>query len=111
MLQPMHNSQTTFNSSAGGSLQIVIPATPFAIQANAGVSQPCRSCIMVAGSGNTSAIRVQIGAVCTATTGIPVPKASTTSGTTYLSIPIDDLNLLYFIGGTQNDVVDILWRN
>jgi hypothetical protein len=111
MLQPMHNQQTTINSSGGGSVQVIIPASPYQVRANSGTSQPCRSCIMVAGSGNTSAVRVQIGTDCTSTTGILVPKASTTSGTTYLSIPIDDLNLLYFIGGTQNDTVDILWRN
>ena len=110
MLQPLHNANTNVNSPSGGSLQVVIPATPFSVQANSGTSQPCRSCILVAGSGNTSAIRVQIGVACTSTTGIPVPKASTTSGTTYLPLPVDDLNLLWFIGGTQNDVVDILYR-
>jgi hypothetical protein len=113
----LHNERTNINSSGGGSIQVIIPASPFQVRGGAGavsvpgVSQPCRSCFLVAGSGNTSAIRVNIGAACTSITGIVIPKASTTTGTTYLPLKVDDINLLYFIGGTENDTVDIIWYN
>ena len=113
----MHNERTTINSSGGGSVQIKIPATPYQVQGGGGavsvaaVSQPCRKVILSGGSGNTSAVRVNIGAACTSITGILIPKASTTTGTVYLKLDVDDVNLLWFIGGTENDTVDILWFN
>jgi hypothetical protein len=115
MAETMHNQTTTMNSAGGGSVQVKIPATPFQVRGGAGavsvagVSQPCRKCILVGGSANTSAIRVNIGSACTSITGILIPKASTTTGTTYLPLSVDDINLLYFIGGTENDVVDIIY--
>lgn len=113
----MHNERINLNSSGGGSVQIKIPATPFSIQGGggavsvAGVSQPCRKVILCGGSGNTSAIRVNIGVAATSITGMLIPKASTTTNATYLELSIDDVNLLWFIGGTENDTVDILWFN
>jgi hypothetical protein len=53
-------------------------------------------------------MRVQIGAACTATTGIPVPKFGTNHYV--LKFSIDDLNRLYFYSTGASDVVDILYR-
>lgn len=99
-------------SDGGGSVRVTIPATPFKVQANAGVSQPCREVLMNCPKGS-SRIRVQIGAACTDATGLPVPEESSQDGinNTYLRLPISDVNLLYFIGTNENDYVDILWRN
>ncbi len=99
-------------SDGGGSVRVTIPATPFQVQANAGVSQPCREVFICSPKGS-SRIRVQIGAACTAATGIAVPEAggNDTIRQTYLRLPISDVNLLYFIGANADDVVDILWRN
>jgi len=104
----------TENSDAGGSVRVTIPATPFQVQANSGTSQPCREVYIIAQYDNTSECRVQIGAACTSTTGIPIPKSvdhAQHGSTVPLRIPIRDVNYLYFVGGTENDVVDILWRS
>ena len=95
--------------SEGGSVRVTIPATPFQVQANDGTSVPCKRVWIVAPNGSSN-IRVQIGAACTATTGIPVPEMNS-SGTdvTYLHLPIEDVSSLYFIGEAENDVVDILY--
>ncbi len=99
--------------SFGGSNRITIPATPFQIRGGTSTggatSVPCRRCKIIAASGSTN-IRVRIDTACTATTGIPVPEHKLANGIKeYLDLPIDDLNRLYFVGDTQNDVVDILY--
>jgi hypothetical protein len=112
--QQRSNIHLNHSSDRGGSVRVTIPATPFAVQANAGTSRPCTECWIIAAAANTSECRVQIGAACTATTGIPIPKtvAHGSDGSSVpLRVPAKNVNLLYFIGATQNDVVDILWRN
>ena len=104
----------TENSEQWGSVRVTIPATPFSVQANGGVSRPCRECLVIAAAANTGEVRVQVGAACTAVTGIPCPKGvvhAQHGSTNPLRLAVRDVNVLYFIGGTQNDVVDILWRN
>ena len=100
--------------TAGGSVRVTIPGTPFQVQANAGTSLACKQVWIVAAVGNTNEIRVNIGAACTASTGIPVPRSffdGTTEAASWqaLNVPIDDVSSLYFIGASENDVVDILY--
>lgn len=107
--------RTNVVPSQGGSKRKTIPASPFRVRGGNGTAGtgtiPCRECIIIAASGSSN-IRVRIDSDCSATTGIPVPEhklANDAGG--YLRLPIDDLNRLYFVGDTQNDVVDILyWR-
>lgn len=99
-------------SNNGGSVQVIIPATPFKVQANAGVSIKCRECYVIANEANVSEIRIQIGSACETNTGIPCPKSvdhANPGSTIPLRLPIADVNMLYFIGGTENDVVDITY--
>ena len=96
---------------AGGSVRVTIPATPFQIQANSGTSIPCRKVIVIASDGSAN-IRVQVGQACTTTTGLPVPEYKGGGGSAkfnYLKFQVSDVNLLYFVGDTENDVVDILY--
>jgi len=107
------NTQTNRVPGAGGSNRVTIPADPFQIRGGTGTggatSVPCRECLIIAATGSSN-IRVRIDTACTATTGIPVPEHLLANGLTYpLRIPIDDLNRLYFVGDTENDVVDILY--
>lgn len=99
--------------SFGGSNRVTIPATPFQIRGGTSTggatSVPCRECILSCPTGSSN-IKVRIDTACTATTGIKVPEqVLANEGQMYLRIPIDDLNRLYFVGDTQNDVVDILY--
>ena len=99
--------------SQGGSNRVTIPATPFQIRGGTGsggaTSVPCRECIISCPSGSSN-IKVRIDTACTATTGIKVPEqVLANSGDTYLRLPIDDLNRLYFVGEAENDVIDILY--
>lgn len=105
------NIDLTKNSNKGGSVRVTIPATPFQVQANGGTSRPCTECWLMAKAGNSTEVRVQIGADCTATTGIPICQFATNRASVALRLPVRNVNLLYFYGGTENDVVDILWRN
>jgi len=101
------------NSETWGSVRVTIPATPYTVQANAGTSIACRECWVIAAEANTTEIRVKVGSACAAATGIPCPKSvdhANHGSTVPLRLPVTDVNLLYFIGGTQNDVVDIIYR-
>lgn len=97
-------------SDVGGSVRVTIPATPFQVQANAGVSIPCRRVYMITPNGSSN-IRVQIGAACTDSTGLPVPELDGSNIIVggYLELNVSDISLLYFIGEAENDVVDILY--
>jgi len=105
------NSSLERVPGSGGSNRVVIPATPFQIRGGTGAggatSVPCKECWLQAAVATTE-VRVNIGAVCTATTGIHVPKVGVDF--MHMRIPIDDLNKLYFIGTNIADRVDILWR-
>ena len=101
-------------SDAGGAVRVTIPATPFQVQANAGVSIPCRKVYITQAVGNTGQVRVNIGAVASATVGINVPKGATTAANGPGQLPplelnISDVNLLNFYSSTENDTVDILY--
>ena len=101
------NSDTSINSITGGAIRVTIPATPFKVQANAGVSQPCRTCYISLPAANTGTyVRVNIDAEATSTLGLEIVETQTP-----FEIRIDDVSKLYFCGTTENDVVDILWRS
>lgn len=91
--------------NSGGSVQLIITTN----HAHQTTSTPCKKVWMVA---NTKDIRVNIGSVCTDTTvGIPVSCFDTTLGFYLpLVIEIDDINELYFYGGANDAVIDILYR-
>ena len=93
------NSKTNVNSAGGGSLRITIPATPFVPTV---ADTPCKFCRVQVGTSNTSVIRCRISSACTSTTGIALPSYPTLT-----PYQVDNLNLLNFVGLTQNDVVDI----
>jgi hypothetical protein len=94
-------------SDTGGSVRVTIAAN--AGQGNGGTSLQCKEVVLVAGSGNSGNMRVTIGAACTSTTGIPVPKFGTNHYV--LRFSIDDVAKLYFYSDdAADDVVDILYR-
>ena len=106
------------NSDQGGSVRITIPVSPYTYQAGDGTTEgatrPCLECWIIALEGNNTAVRVNMGSACTATTGQEIPKAvahGSQGSSKPLRIPVRNLNLLYFIGGTAADKIDILWRN
>jgi len=93
--------------NTGGANQITIPAgTTIRGGTGAGgaTSVPCKGAWLQLLSG--TGVRVNIGALASATAGIAVPALALGIP---LFIPIDDLNKLYFIG-TAADKVDILYR-
>jgi len=113
-LSKFYNTRLDIVSTAGGSNRVTIPVTPFRIRGGTGTggatSVPCREAWLSCPSGSSN-IKVTIGTACTDETGIRVPEQGLASeNEMYLQIPIDDLNKLYFVGDTQNDVVDILYR-
>lgn len=96
--------------NTGGSNRITIPATPFQIRGGTGTggatSVSCKEALLLCPNGSSD-LKVNIGTVCTATTGIKVPEAGVDF--MFMRIAIDDLNKLYFIG-TEGDFCDILYR-
>ncbi len=91
---------TTVVSSGGGTEKITIPADPFQV---AGAAQACREVIIYCPSGNVGITYLQIGAVADAD-DLPLHED------VWLSIPINNTNLLNFFG-TAADKVYLLWRN
>lgn len=113
-MSKFYNTRLDIVSSSGGSNRVTIPVDPYQIRGGTGAggatSVPCREAWLSCPS-DSSNIKVTIGVDCESTTGIRVPEQGLASeNEMYLQIPIDDLNRLYFIGDTQNDVVDILYR-
>ena len=107
---------TNVVSDGGGSVRMTIPATPFQVQGNSGTSIPCRKVFITQAAGNTGQVRVNIGAVASATVGINVPKGATTAANgpgeqSPLELDIADVNLLNFYSSTENDTVDVLYLN
>lgn len=103
-------SNTSLNvvSTGGGANQLIIPVGTTirgGDGADGATSIPCKEAYLQLKSG--TGVRVNIGALASATAGIDVPKFGTNHN--ILRIPIDDLNKLYLIG-TAADVVDILYR-
>jgi len=108
MANKYSNTSLDIVSTGGGANQVTIPAGT-TIRGGTGTggatSVPCKEAYLQLKSG--TGVRVNIGATASGTAGIDVPKFGTNHN--ILRIPIDDLNKLYFIG-TENDVVDILYR-
>ena len=96
--------------NSGGSNRVTIPGTPFQIRGGTGTggatSISCKEALLLCPNGSSD-LKVNIGTVCTATTGIKVPEAGVDF--MFMRIAIDDLNKLYFIG-TEGDFCDILYR-
>jgi hypothetical protein len=98
-------------NTAGGSVRVTIASNVG--QGNGGTSLPCRRVWIIS---NGTDVRVTIGVACTSTTGIPVPwfvhdTTATQAVSQYavLELAIDDVSSLYFYGGTNAKVVDILY--
>lgn len=98
-------------SSGGGSVRVTIALNVG--QGNAGVSLPCKGCIIITDGTD---VRVKIGSACIVSTGIPVPwyAHSTTATQAYsvynsLFLPVDDVANLYFYGATNGKIIDILY--
>ena len=109
------NLRLNIVSDDGGSNRVTIPADPYQIRGGTSTggatSVPCREAWLSCPTTNTTAVKVTIGTDCTDETGIKVPEQGVAAeNAMYLRIPISDLNLLYFIGGTDGDTVDILYR-
>jgi len=90
-------------SGGGGSEQLEIDSN-----AAQGSDIPCREAFIVGESANAGVVRVEIGDVCGAAEGIPVPEFGTHHFV--LRIPVSNLNLLYFYGSVDTDKVAILYR-
>lgn len=104
--QNAYSDRTPKIRSHGGSITVAIPATPFQVQANAGVSLPCAGCWVSARSGNTGITKMNIDANASASLGVELCDAD--NGTP-LWVPIDDLAKLYFYGPTAGDDIDITY--
>lgn len=91
---------TTQNSGIVGAVKVTIAAGPTATSPSA---QACRSCLVIADSENTGTITVDYPTA----DGDSFPVLATT----YLPIPIQNLDELSFYSGTAGDVVYILWRD
>ena len=107
----------TKNSDQVGSVRVTIPAGltyQCGDGTTEGATRPCLECWILALDANNGAIRVTLGSACTATTGQEIPKGvdhAQHGSSQALRMPVRNLNLLYFYGGTAADIVDILWRN
>ena len=91
-----NNVNTNRNVYTGGWVSVTI-----ATNAGQGADIPCRFCRLQSRSGNGE-IRVRIGSECTSTTGLGLPSYPTIT-----PYPVSNLNLLYFYGVTDDNVVDI----
>jgi len=91
-------------TDSGGSVRVTIASNVG--QGNGGTSLPCKGCFVSPASANSGVIRVNIAAAASATVGIQIPDADQ-GGPVFL--PVDDVSLLYFYGGTDGDVVDVLY--
>jgi hypothetical protein len=100
------NTDYTRVPDEGGSVRVTIASNVG--QGNGGTSLPCKEVWLLTDGTD---VRVNIGSACTAITGLPVPPfIASTVYADALRIPIDDVSKLYFYGGTNAKVVDILYR-
>jgi hypothetical protein len=88
----------TINSLDGGVVLVTIAGTPADISPSA---QPCQSCL-VALRTTTDTVYMNINAAATSSTwkllATPIP------------VPIANLSMLHFLGGTGNEIIQILYR-
>lgn len=96
MVLDYHNVRTDVNVYSGAWTSVTI-----ASNAGQGADIPCRFCRLQSRSGN-GIIRVRMGAEANATTGVGL--ASYPTLTPY---PVSNLNLLYFWGQTNDNIIDI----
>lgn len=101
-----YNQSLNAVPNSGGSIRMTIAAN--VAQGNAGVSLACKRVWLVA---DNKEVRVNIGGACTAITGIQLPYID---GDTYRGVPmmleIDDVSTLYFYCGSNDRVIDCLYR-
>ncbi|GAG80756.1 unnamed protein product [marine sediment metagenome] len=103
-MSKFYNTSVSRVPNTGGSVQLTVGTTGgVANQAHQPTSTPCKR-VWIMPSADTT--RVNIGSACTGTT-IGMRLASTTIP---VMIEIDDINKLYFYGSSNNETIDILWR-
>lgn len=90
------NLITTRNATTGAWTSVTI-----ASNAGQGSDIPCRFCRLQSADGN-GVIRVRIGTDCTSSTGLGLPSFPTIT-----PYPVSNLNLLYFYGATDDNIVHI----
>ena len=76
-------------------------------QGNAGVSLPCKGCLVIAREANTGPVHMNIGAAASDVLGIQIPE-SVGSGSPFF-VPISDVSQLHFYSGTDGDDIDITY--
>lgn len=89
----------------GGSVAVEIDDN--AGQGNAGVSLPCKGCLVIGRTANTGTIHMNVGAAASNVLGIQVPE-SAGAGSPFF-VPISDVSQLYFYGSVDTDVIDIMY--
>ena len=77
--------------------------TSVTITSNAGQGAdiPCRFCRLQSADGNGT-IRVRLGAACTSVTGLGLPSFPVIT-----PYPVSNLNLLYFYGATDDNIIHV----
>ena len=87
----------TVNSSDGGVVIVTIAASPVDISPAA---KPCQSCLVSIKTGTT--VYMNINAAAT--------SASWALSTTPIPVPVQDLSMLHFLGGSGSETIQVLWR-
>ena len=87
-------------SDSGGTQKLTIASNVVV-----GTAQPCRSCLVTVPSGNTGRVYLTIADEAADVSDFLLPEDIV------IPMPVDDCSDLHFYGGTNGDVVYILWRN
>lgn len=105
-MSKFYNSSLDRVPNTGGSVRMTIEGTT--AQGNKGASLPCKRVWLMA---NRKDVRVNIGSVCEADTGMLLPYID---GDTYKGVPlmleIDDVSSLHFYCLTAERTIDCLYR-
>lgn len=99
------NSSLNAVPMSGGSVRVTLSSGIG--RGNAGVSLPCKRCLIVVDATASETVRVNVGSACTATTGIPIPEFGTNQFV--FEIPIDDISKLYFYSADADAIIDIMY--
>jgi len=108
-MSKFYNSSLDRVPKTGGSVRLTIGTDgATANEAFQAASTPCKKVWI---SASKKEVRVNIGSVCAADTGmaLPIREGSSYSGE-ILVLEIDDINALYFYGSVDGETVDILYR-
>ena len=99
-----YNKRLDVVPNSGGSVRLTIASNV----AHQTTSTPCKKVWI---SAERKELRVNIGSVCEATTGmaLPIRDGSSYSGE-LLVLEIDDINKLFFYGTVDGKIIDILYR-